>query len=215
VCLPGTNPSSKTAPTLRLRTQRSNFPSGSATRILAVSDSWSGVALVVRCVSTPPVSAVFRLIPRSQHQPARSLLSSEMRRTLRRSCAACAKSKHSCDLGTPRCSRCTKRKVQCVYANEPLTAALSPSDESAPSGPLAAYRFPPVDPFESYPSTRLPRAHVQRLIHSCMCTLDSSQGPRLETQTHSRLQFSTKSLSNTTLSTSTQPQTPFSSLGGQ
>ncbi|KAK4040186.1 hypothetical protein C8A01DRAFT_15878 [Parachaetomium inaequale] len=89
-----------------------------------------------------------------------------MRRTLRRSCAACAKSKHSCDLGTPRCSRCSKRKVQCVYANEPLTAALSPSDESPPSGPLAAYRFPPVDPFESYPSTRLPRAHVQRLIHS-------------------------------------------------
>ncbi|KAH6641342.1 hypothetical protein F5144DRAFT_563256 [Chaetomium tenue] len=91
-----------------------------------------------------------------------------MRRTLRRSCAACAKSKHSCDLGTPRCSRCTKRRVQCVYANEPLTAALlPPSDESGSSGPLVGYnKFPPVDPFESYPSTRLPRAHVQRLIHS-------------------------------------------------
>ncbi|KAH6850436.1 hypothetical protein B0I37DRAFT_404266 [Chaetomium sp. MPI-CAGE-AT-0009] len=90
-----------------------------------------------------------------------------MRHTLRRSCAACARSKHSCDLGTPRCSRCTKRKVQCVYANEPLTAALlPPSDESGASGPLVGYQFPPVDPFESYPSTRLPRVHVQRLIHS-------------------------------------------------
>ncbi|KAK3297168.1 uncharacterized protein B0H64DRAFT_119554 [Chaetomium fimeti] len=90
-----------------------------------------------------------------------------MRRSLRRSCAACAKSKHSCDLATPRCSRCTKRKVQCVYANEPLTAALLPSsDESGASGPLVGYKFPPVDPFESYPSTRLPRVHVQRLIHS-------------------------------------------------
>ncbi|KAH6626735.1 hypothetical protein B0J18DRAFT_396003 [Chaetomium sp. MPI-SDFR-AT-0129] len=89
-----------------------------------------------------------------------------MRRTLRRSCAACAKSKHSCDLGTPRCSRCTKRNVQCVYANEPLTAALSPHEEPGSSGPLVAYKFPPVDPFESYPATRLPRAHVQRLIHS-------------------------------------------------
>ncbi|SPO00304.1 uncharacterized protein DNG_03149 [Cephalotrichum gorgonifer] len=75
-----------------------------------------------------------------------------MRQTLRRSCSACARSKHSCDLRTPRCSRCIKRKVECLYANEPLTAAV----------PAA----PDRDPFESYPQTRLPREHVQRLIHS-------------------------------------------------
>ncbi|KAK4133224.1 hypothetical protein BT67DRAFT_405294 [Trichocladium antarcticum] len=84
-----------------------------------------------------------------------------MRQTLRRSCAACAKSKHSCDLGTPRCSRCIKRKAQCLYANQPLTAA-----PPAPSGTLTHYRFGSLDPFNSYPHTRLPRQQVQRLIHS-------------------------------------------------
>ncbi|KAK4195978.1 hypothetical protein QBC40DRAFT_210408 [Triangularia verruculosa] len=96
-----------------------------------------------------------------------------MRHTLRRSCSACAKSKHSCDLGTPRCSRCIKRKVQCSYANEPLTGPpRGPSSITAP--PLSqnttivplGTRFASVDPFESYPQTRLPREHVQRLIHS-------------------------------------------------
>ncbi|KAH7319595.1 hypothetical protein B0I35DRAFT_215515 [Stachybotrys elegans] len=52
-----------------------------------------------------------------------------MRTTLRRSCNACARAKHSCDLRTPRCSRCIKRNVNCVYANEPLT---SPSESSPP-----------------------------------------------------------------------------------
>ncbi|KAL2862629.1 Zn(II)2Cys6 transcription factor [Aspergillus lucknowensis] len=96
-----------------------------------------------------------------------------MRPTLRRSCAACAKFKHSCDLRTPRCSRCVKRKVQCVYANEPLTApiALGHGDGRSirPLGgyeSLTEYRFGSLDPFESYPPTRLPREHVQRLIHS-------------------------------------------------
>ncbi|KAK0735644.1 hypothetical protein B0T21DRAFT_368242 [Apiosordaria backusii] len=92
-----------------------------------------------------------------------------MRHTLRRSCSACARSKHSCDLGTPRCSRCIKRKVQCSYANEPLTGRGSGSIAPPPSQntiiPLGA-RFASVDPFESYPQTRLPREHVQRLIHS-------------------------------------------------
>ncbi|KAH6876524.1 hypothetical protein B0T10DRAFT_196909 [Thelonectria olida] len=97
-----------------------------------------------------------------------------MRQTLRRSCAACAKSKHSCDLRTPRCSRCIKRKVLCVYANEPLTAPpAAPARENGAlsrslngSGTLTDTRFTSLDPFESYPQTRLPREHVQRLIHS-------------------------------------------------
>ncbi|EGY18141.1 C6 zinc finger domain-containing protein [Verticillium dahliae VdLs.17] len=100
-----------------------------------------------------------------------------MRQTLRRSCAACARSKHSCDLRTPRCSRCLKRNVQCLYANEPLTASPVSSDHpgreeawasrpsSSPSA-LTTYRFGSLDPFDSYPQTRLPRAQVQRLIHS-------------------------------------------------
>ncbi|KAK4157558.1 hypothetical protein C8A00DRAFT_29561 [Chaetomidium leptoderma] len=93
-----------------------------------------------------------------------------MRHTLRRSCDACARSKHSCDLATPRCSRCVKRKVQCAYANEPLTRSLATPDRAGTgaSGALArtGYRFAAVDPFDSYPPTRLPREHVQRLIHS-------------------------------------------------
>ncbi|KAK2001002.1 hypothetical protein LX36DRAFT_602190, partial [Colletotrichum falcatum] len=116
-----------------------------------------------------------------------------MRQTLRRSCAACARSKHGCDLRTPRCSRCVKRKVPCVYANEPLTAAPASSGSAAPgdggaasasaspppppsssssgagrdgSGALTNYRFGSLDPFDSYPQTRLPREQVQRLIHS-------------------------------------------------
>lgn len=100
-----------------------------------------------------------------------------MRQTLRRSCAACAKSKHSCDLRTPRCSRCVKRQVQCLYANEPLSAPDPPGyhDTGAATPPggcsaLTGYRFGALDPFESYPQTRLPREHVQRLIHSCTYT---------------------------------------------
>ncbi|KAK1829725.1 hypothetical protein QBC39DRAFT_122877 [Podospora conica] len=93
-----------------------------------------------------------------------------MRRTLQRSCASCARAKHSCDLGTPRCSRCVKRGVQCAYANEPLSAPI-PNAETQHgirgSGALMTRcPFPPVDPFESYPQTRLARDHVQRLIHS-------------------------------------------------
>ncbi|KZN85617.1 hypothetical protein EN45_098070 [Penicillium chrysogenum] len=95
-----------------------------------------------------------------------------MRQSLRRSCAACARSKSSCDLRTPRCSRCIKRQVECAYANEPSTgpatsgwqngASTSPLDES---GTLTNYRFGSLDPFDSYPQTRLPREHVQRLIY--------------------------------------------------
>jgi hypothetical protein len=121
-----------------------------------------------------------------------------MRTTLRRSCDACAKAKHSCDLQTPRCSRCTKRKSACVYANEPLTSSrrthIPPSSTPRSSrvvekdGEVSSAvvrhgritsRTPessvgllnPVnaslDPFDSYPPTRLPRAHVQLLIHHC------------------------------------------------
>nr|XP_036581191.1 C6 zinc finger domain-containing protein [Colletotrichum truncatum]KAF6789459.1 C6 zinc finger domain-containing protein [Colletotrichum truncatum] len=101
-----------------------------------------------------------------------------MRQTLRRSCDTCAKSKHSCDLRTPRCSRCVKRKILCVYVNEPLTAPAPPrpavpgsNDTNSArhhhgSGALTSYRFGSLDPFDSYPQTRLPREHVQRLIHS-------------------------------------------------
>ncbi|KAL4911430.1 hypothetical protein BDW74DRAFT_142896 [Aspergillus multicolor] len=100
-----------------------------------------------------------------------------MRPSLRRSCNACAKYKASCDLGTPRCSRCIKRRVECVYANQPLPAAapIRPSPACQGHGrSLGALeqrakindRFGSVDPFESYPPTRLPRQHVQRLIFS-------------------------------------------------
>ncbi|KAJ5102021.1 hypothetical protein NUU61_004243 [Penicillium alfredii] len=96
-----------------------------------------------------------------------------MRQTLRRSCAACAKSKASCDLRTPRCSRCVKREAQCVYANEPTPA--SPETLGREDGgslttldgvSLSGYQFGSLDPFDSYPRTRLPREHVQRLIYS-------------------------------------------------
>ncbi|KAL4789069.1 hypothetical protein BDV19DRAFT_374664 [Aspergillus venezuelensis] len=94
-----------------------------------------------------------------------------MRPSLRRSCDVCTKFKLRCDLRTPRCSRCVKRNVQCVYANQPLTAPLhvshdgsiAPLDERQS---LSTYGFGSLDPFDSYPPTRLPRQHVQRLIHS-------------------------------------------------
>lgn len=103
-----------------------------------------------------------------------------MRQTLRRSCAACARSKHSCDLRTPRCSRCIKRNVPCAYANEPLTASPDSSDSDSAaltrayhvsSTSISTHRLGSIDPFESYPQTRLPRQQVQRLIHSCTYTL--------------------------------------------
>ncbi|KAF1847325.1 uncharacterized protein K460DRAFT_426042 [Cucurbitaria berberidis CBS 394.84] len=104
-----------------------------------------------------------------------------MRKTLRRSCDACARSKLSCDLRSPQCSRCIKRKTACVYANQPLTSA--PTKETATSSsehdiaalwlsksPMALPVSPgpqSFDPFDSYPKTRLPRVHVQRLIQHC------------------------------------------------
>jgi hypothetical protein len=95
-----------------------------------------------------------------------------MRQTLRRSCAACAKSKIKCDLRTPRCSRCTKRNIQCAYANEPLTATLVVAEHrhrqlSMPLRTSEICDFGSVDPFDSYPPTRLAREHAQRLIHTC------------------------------------------------
>ncbi|KAK7967511.1 uncharacterized protein PG986_001788 [Apiospora aurea] len=121
-----------------------------------------------------------------------------MRRTLRRSCEACAKSKLSCDLRTPQCSRCLKRKATCSYTNEPLS---SPPDGQSPESlqdsptrshdwavthevPVQAVRnespespiseqlivslptsITSLDPFDTFPRTRLPRQHVQRLIY--------------------------------------------------
>lgn len=119
-----------------------------------------------------------------------------MRTSLRRSCDACAKAKHSCDLQTPRCSRCIKRKSPCVYANQPLGSSSENasatqlvwssrhiphnSPASAEDGVvISRYQKPEssvnlldpanasFDPFDSYPPTRLPRANVQQLIHHC------------------------------------------------
>lgn len=108
-----------------------------------------------------------------------------MRQTLRRACAACARNKHSCDRRTPRCSRCIKRNVHCTYANEPLTLAATAASAAAPRpgptehhglehsldhGALTNYHgLGSLDPFDSYPPTRLPRPRVERLIHSCRC----------------------------------------------
>lgn len=120
-----------------------------------------------------------------------------MRQTLRRSCAGCAKSKHSCDLRLPRCSRCVRRKVPCLYANEPWTATAPAATGSGSRSGFGDYqynngaaserhlegpgtlttgynRFGSLDPFDSYPPTRLPREHVQRLIHGCTYQLSLS-----------------------------------------
>ena len=92
-------------------------------------------------------------------------------------CSECAKSKHSCDLRTPRCSRCIKRRAECVYANEPLTAP-EPNVQPSSDASLArsSYRFSSLDPFDSYPQTRLSRDHVQRLIHSCKSSSLTTRG---------------------------------------
>ncbi|KFX92173.1 hypothetical protein V490_05534 [Pseudogymnoascus sp. VKM F-3557] len=116
-----------------------------------------------------------------------------MRATLRRSCDACAKAKLSCDLRTPQCSRCVKKKSTCAYANEPLTTSsngyasysstsgsstptveessilarngnIKSTFEEAPTG-LLNPAIASFDPFDSYPPARLPRVVVQHLIH--------------------------------------------------
>jgi hypothetical protein len=93
--------------------------------------------------------------------------------------------------------------VQCFYANEPLTAAPPATPgwgvgrltrSLLGSGALIGYRFGPIDPFHSYPHTRLPQKHVERLIHSYVC-LWSSRRSKLRLP----IQFFTRSLSNTTL----------------
>ena len=112
--------------------------------------------------------------------------------TLRRSCNACAKAKHACDLRTPRCYRCTKRNLTCSYANQPSAAQTSTMGRTVfgtHSKPdqhdsltqisttlgrrtdTRAIRLTSVDasfdPFDSYPETRLSRPHAQRLIYHC------------------------------------------------
>lgn len=110
-----------------------------------------------------------------------------MRKTLRRSCDACARSKLRCDLLLPQCSRCRKSTRACIYANEPLSSltegTVSTSTSSSPEPNGTDVRFSPkvsmlnnnpgiqsFDPFNTYPQTRLPRAHVQRLIQHCRCS---------------------------------------------
>jgi hypothetical protein len=110
---------------------------------------------------------------------------SQMRRTLRRSCAACAKAKLRCDLQTPRCSRCAARNyASCVYANQPLVSETINSRKRQSSSPLrnslktehtslelstfsAVIGARDLDPFDTYPATSLPRSRVQSLIHHC------------------------------------------------
>lgn len=41
---------------------------------------------------------------------------------LQRSCNACVSAKRRCDLATPRCSRCTAKKIPCAYMNQPASA---------------------------------------------------------------------------------------------
>ncbi|PVH91334.1 hypothetical protein DM02DRAFT_678143 [Periconia macrospinosa] len=108
-----------------------------------------------------------------------------MQQTLRRSCDACARSKLRCDLQLPQCSRCQKRspsELICVYANAPLSSSAAETAttrrtkfilhkntvEQASSNPVICLMDPgaaALDPFDSYPQTRLPRVYVQRLIH--------------------------------------------------
>jgi hypothetical protein len=113
---------------------------------------------------------------------------SMMRKTLRRSCDTCSKSKLRCDLRTPRCSRCSKKAITCIYANEPLSSLLTEVTVISSSEPPLHSKSPDVkafpdmsylnpgiqsfDPFDSYPRTRLPRAKVQQLIQHCESSLD-------------------------------------------
>jgi len=92
-----------------------------------------------------------------------------MRRTLRRSCAACAKAKHKCDLQTPQCTRCTERKYNCIYANQPL----APVVVRRPDPPEMSLAISPgsIDPFDTYPVVGLPRARVQMLIRHCKTSM--------------------------------------------
>lgn len=108
------------------------------------------------------------------------LQSSQMRRTLRRSCTACAKTKNKCDLQTPKCSRCIRRQISCTYANEPLNHSCgqqSATSSVSPSSSLpVAIGSNSFDPFDSYPPTSLPRSRVQNLIVHC------KSGPRILAQ---------------------------------
>ncbi|EAT91526.1 hypothetical protein SNOG_00031 [Parastagonospora nodorum SN15] len=115
-----------------------------------------------------------------------------MRKTLRRSCNLCAKSKLRCDLLLPQCSRCQKKSPHqtiCLYANTPLSSVLTESGSTCfARSSLGSYKTAPrpieqlqltlsnpgteiFDPFDSYPQTRLPRAHVQRLIQHFLSTI--------------------------------------------
>ncbi|KAF4964886.1 hypothetical protein FSARC_7231 [Fusarium sarcochroum] len=44
---------------------------------------------------------------------------------LRRSCQACAKARRRCNLVTPRCERCSAKRITCRYVNEPAPATLN------------------------------------------------------------------------------------------
>jgi hypothetical protein len=144
-----------------------------------------------------------------------------MRKTLRRSCDLCAKSKLRCDLLLPQCTRCTKRsplKLICVYANTPLSSSLtddittistnaSPGSDDAivkvsqsPEMSLSELGSGTFDPFESYPQIRLPRWQVQRLMQHCMFLFHNTVLHKLfEADTK---QFFQPSLSSTIRSTS-------------
>lgn len=147
-----------------------------------------------------------------------------MRLTLQRSCAACAKAKHGCDLQTPKCSRCVKRNCSCIYTNEPLTSTTAQSGDNAMIAGISQDLIPhsyarslnrtvggissnisalpmtgpqSFDPFDSYPSTNLPRVRVQGLMYHCRSLIWFHETLFRAHVTHF-LQFCQKSLSNTT-----------------
>jgi hypothetical protein len=161
------------------------------------------------------VACTFPCLPRSSSTARKSDAVPSyltMRKTLRRSCDLCAKSKLRCDLLLPQCSRCFKKspsKSICIYANVPLSSLitdgfataqntpspgsegtvvqLSPNSELLVSDP-GSQSF---DPFVSYPQTRLPQAQVQRLIQHCTCSCHESVSCRKKSPKLIRVVLST------------------------
>ncbi|KAJ5108366.1 hypothetical protein N7456_005041 [Penicillium angulare] len=70
--------------------------------------------------------------------------------TLRRSCQACVRGKRRCDQGSPRCSRCEERGINCQYVNAPLAV----SNGTRSKKPTSARAMAPV-----------PYARVHRSLH--------------------------------------------------
>ncbi|KAF9880204.1 hypothetical protein CkaCkLH20_02158 [Colletotrichum karsti] len=95
----------------------------------------------------------------------------------RKTCVACTKAKRRCDHGQPACLRCSRRKIDCVYPDQP--AAARSRARAVNNTPQSVYTPLPKDNSDSTLDDVLVPAGPDGLTPSYDSVIPWSQGPDL------------------------------------